>query len=176
MYRLTLSWTINFNDTKRMNEIISTPLVYLIGGLVIILLIASWISQTYRDLLLILAVVVSIPAPFLIQSLHANLVELTPTPPVFTQVSVGANYSDNPKPKYPSVARSQGWQGKVILKVLVSAKGDSEQVTVAQSSGHDVLDQAAVDAVKAWHFVPVKRGETTVASTEHVPINFILHN
>lgn len=154
-----------------MNEIISTPLVYIIGGLVIILLIASWISHAYRDLLLILAVVVSIPAPFLIQSLHTNLVELTPTPPVFTQVSVGANYSDNPKPKYPSVARNQGWQGNVILKVLVSANGDSEQVTVAQSSGHDILDQAAVDAVKVWHFASAKWGGTV-----NIPINFKLDN
>jgi protein TonB len=160
-----------------MNEIISTPLVYIVWGLVIILLIASWISRTHRDLLLILALVVSIPAPFLTQSLHANRVEPSPTPvKAATQVAIGANDSDNPKPKYPSVARTQGWQGNVILKVLVSANGNSEQVTVVQSSGHDLLDQAAVDAVKQWRFVPAKRGDTAIARTENVPINFKLDN
>jgi protein TonB len=160
-----------------MNELIATPLVYIVWGLVIILLIASWLSHTHRDLLLVLAVVLSVPAPFLTQSLHANRVESSPTPvKTSTQATIGANDSDNPKPKYPNVARTQGWQGNVILKVLVSAKGNSEQVTVLQSSGHDLLDQAAVDAVKQWRFVPAKRGGTAIASTENVPINFKLDN
>jgi TonB family protein len=214
MYRLTLSWTISFNDTKRMNEIIATPLVYIVWGLMIILLIASWISRTHRDLLLILALVVSIPAPFLTQSLHVGLVEPTPTPPpvslrikpqptqnivesspmpvaglptvattpvikskqTFTQAAVGLNYGYNPKPKYPSVARSQGWEGKVVLRVIVSDKGHSEQVTVVQSSGHNVLDDAAIAAVEGWRFVPAKRGDTAIASTVNIPINFKLDN
>lgn len=134
------------------------------------LLIASWISRTYRDLLLILALVALIPAPFLTQSLQVNRVESLPTPIIKT-ATVAANYSDNPKPKYPSIARTQGWEGKVILKVLVSAKGDSEQVTVVQSSGHDILDQAAVDAVKEWRFASAKWGGTV-----NVPMNFKLDN
>jgi periplasmic protein TonB len=93
-----------------------------------------------------------------------------------TQASVGANYASNPKPKYPSVARSRGWEGKVILRVRVSADGDSEGVTVVQSSGHDVLDEAAVNAVEGWRFTPAKRGDTAVASTVNVPINFKLDN
>lgn len=91
----------------------------------------------------------------------------------FTPAS-GANYGYNPKPKYPSIARSRGWEGKVVLNVRVSASGNVEGVSVSSSSGHDVLDDAAVAAVEGWRFVPAKRGDTAVASTVHVPINFKL--
>jgi protein TonB len=103
-------------------------------------------------------------------------VKAAPAPSTFTQASVGANYGYNPKPKYPSVARSRGWEGKVILQVHVSADGEAEQVSVSQSSGHDILDEAAVSAVEGWRFVPAKRGDTAVASTVNVPINFKLDN
>jgi protein TonB len=94
----------------------------------------------------------------------------------FTPATQGANYGYNPKPKYPSIARSRGWTGKVVLSVRVSASGESEGVSVSQSSGHDVLDDAAVAAVEGWRFVPAKRGDTAVASTVQVPINFKLDN
>jgi protein TonB len=95
----------------------------------------------------------------------------------FTQAETGIvsyGYGYNPKPKYPNIARSSGWEGKVVLQVRVSTSGKSEQITVSQSSGHEVLDQAAVDAVKEWHFVPAKRGDTAVSGTVSVPINFKL--
>jgi protein TonB len=38
------------------------------------------------------------------------------------------------------------------------------------------LDEAAVSAVEGWRFVPAKRGDTPVASTVMVPINFKLDN
>lgn len=97
-----------------------------------------------------------------------------PQPAKETQAQ--ADYGYNPKPKYPSVARSRGWTGKVILQVRVSADGEAEQVTVAQSSGHDILDDAAVSAVEGWRFKPAKRGDTAVSSTVRVPINFQLDN
>lgn len=99
-----------------------------------------------------------------------------PAKETFTQARADAGYGYNPKPKYPSVARSRGWTGKVILQVRVSADGEAEQVTVAQSSGHEILDEAAVSAVENWRFTPAKRGDTAVASTVRVPMNFQLDN
>lgn len=66
------------------------------------------------------------------------------------------------------------WEGKVVLKVRVLADGTVAAVTVATSSGHEVLDEAALEAVRAWHFVPAKQGGKTVESTVNVPINFNL--
>lgn len=96
--------------------------------------------------------------------------------PVFTEANFRANYAHNPKPNYPAIARSRGWQGKVLLRVKVSAQGLSDDVTVEQSSGHEILDEAAIEAVKKWRFIPAKRGETPVASSVIVPIDFKLRN
>lgn len=115
-------------------------------------------------------------APTPAKAAPAKAAPPAPAKESFTQAQVGANYGYNPKPKYPSVARSRGWEGKVILRVQVSADGDSEGVTVVQSSGHDILDEAAVDAVEGWRFVPAKRGDNAVSSTVNVPINFKLDN
>lgn len=92
----------------------------------------------------------------------------------FTEANFRANYAHNPKPDYPAIAKSRGWQGKVMLRVQVSAQGLSEAVSVETSSGHDMLDESAVEAVKQWKFIPAKRGETAVASSVLVPIIFTL--
>lgn len=94
----------------------------------------------------------------------------------FTEASFSANYAHNPKPEYPAAARSRGWQGRVLLRVEVSEEGLSQTVAVQQSSGHDMLDESAMDAVKQWRFIPAKRGEIAVASSVLVPIIFTLRN
>lgn len=94
----------------------------------------------------------------------------------YSEASFNANYGFNPKPKYPALARSRGWQGKVLLRVRVTADGLSEAVTVHRSSGHEVLDESAVAAVEKWRFIPAKRGNTAVACTVIVPIIFNLNN
>jgi protein TonB len=94
----------------------------------------------------------------------------------YSEASFNANYGTNPKPKYPAIARSRGWQGKVLLRVSVSAEGLSEAVTVHRSSGHDELDESAVTAVEKWRFIPAKQGNTAVACTVIVPIIFTLNN
>lgn len=94
----------------------------------------------------------------------------------FTEANFNANYGSNPKPKYPGIAVSRGWEGTVRLLVKVSAEGDSEEVTVQHSSGYEVLDEAAIEAVERWKFIPAKRGDTAVSSSVVVPINFVLSN
>jgi protein TonB len=101
-----------------------------------------------------------------------------PAPPKaapFTEANYRANYQSNPKPEYPRLAKSRGWQGKVLLRVQVTADGRSASVQVQQSSGHKQLDEAAVEAVENWTFLPAKRGATPVASTVTVPIQFKLN-
>lgn len=50
--------------------------------------------------------------------------------------------------RYPNSARMNGQEGKVILKAVIRADGQLAAVTVQQSSGHSVLDTAAMEAVK----------------------------
>jgi TonB family protein len=58
----------------------------------------------------------------------------------------------NPPPDYPPVARRRGWQGTVVLALEVDAAGAVVRVEVRRSSGHAVLDAAAVAAVRDWRF------------------------
>ena len=81
---------------------------------------------------------------------------------------------DNPPPVYPRLARQRGWEGLVSLKVRVSAGGEVEEVWVESTSGHGVLDQAALTAVKGWRFQPAREGVQAVAGVARVPIEFRL--
>lgn len=94
----------------------------------------------------------------------------------FTEANYRANYKSNPKPEYPRLAKSRGWQGKVLLRVQVTADGRSAAVSVQQGSGHELLDEAAIEAVRRWTFIPAKRGDTPVASAVTVPIQFKLND
>jgi len=85
-----------------------------------------------------------------------------------------AAYLKNPVPSYPMVARRMGWQGKVVLNVEVLANGLPGQIKLHQSSGHDVLDNAAIKAVSGWRFVAARQSGQAVAKWFLVPIPFIL--
>ncbi len=82
--------------------------------------------------------------------------------------------ADNPAPSYPPAARLRGQYGRVVLRVEVSPSGNAGAVQVAESSGYDVLDRAAADAVKQWRFIPARRNGSAVAAMVHVPVRFAL--
>jgi len=50
--------------------------------------------------------------------------------------------------RYPSSARLNGQEGKVILKAVIRADGHLAEVSIQKSSGHQILDAAAIEAVK----------------------------
>lgn len=85
-----------------------------------------------------------------------------------------AAYLNNPQPGYPLAARRMGWQGKVVLEVEVLADGTPGEVAVQQSSGREVLDDAALRAVRGWRFVPARIGGLSVTRRFLVPIAFNL--
>jgi protein TonB len=58
----------------------------------------------------------------------------------------------SPQPEYPRVARRLGLEGEVLLHVLMASNGIPEDVVVVSSSGHRVLDKAAVSAIRSWRF------------------------
>lgn len=91
------------------------------------------------------------------------------TPPSFN-----AAYLRNPAPRYPASARRAGTQGTVTLRVQVTREGLAARVEVEKSSGSPHLDAAALEAVKAWRFVPARQGAEPVESRVLVPIVFRL--
>lgn len=64
------------------------------------------------------------------------------------------NFLRNPKPQYPPLARRRGWEGTVLVGVRVTTDGRAGEVWVKQSSGHTVLDEAAVNAALDYDYIP----------------------
>lgn len=85
-----------------------------------------------------------------------------------------AAYLNNPKPSYPSLANRMGWQGTVVVNVEVLATGLAGQLSVQRSSGHDVLDDAALQAIRHWRFVPARHNGQLVTQHFLIPIPFVL--
>jgi protein TonB len=73
-------------------------------------------------------------------------------------------------PTYPS--RARGAAGTVRLRIAVGADGLVEGITVAASSGHVVLDEAALAAVRFWRFEPARAGGEAVAAAVLQPVTF----
>jgi protein TonB len=59
---------------------------------------------------------------------------------------------ENPPPDYPWHARRRGLEGTVAIAVSVDAAGMVEEAAVRRSSGHPILDAAALGAVRGWRF------------------------
>jgi len=83
-----------------------------------------------------------------------------------------ANYLNNPAPYYPQSAKRKGIQGKVLLNVVVKIDGTPHTVQVSRSSGSSALDEAALEAVKQWKFIPARRSGEFVQATVIVPVEF----
>jgi len=61
-------------------------------------------------------------------------------------------YRQNPPPDSPPLARRRGQEGTVQLDVLVNSRGGVNAVRLAKTSGHDLLDRAAMAGVQTWLF------------------------
>ena len=83
-------------------------------------------------------------------------------------------YKENPRPEYPRLARRRGYQGTVMLDVLVDQDGRVSDLKIAESSGYSILDKKAVSSVKKWIFQPGKKGDHNIAMWVKVPIRFEL--
>jgi protein TonB len=85
-----------------------------------------------------------------------------------------AAYLNNPEPKYPPMSRRLGEEGKVLLRVRVTAEGLAAAVELEKSSNFERLDEAAKQAVARWRFVPARRGDEAIEASVIVPIVFRL--
>ena len=98
-----------------------------------------------------------------------------PPSPASSTVLARPNASQNSAPIYPDIARKKGWAGTLILQAKISAQGTVESLKILQSTGHDVLDQSAITAVRQWHFHPQKVNGTSTPVTVELPVKFSLN-
>lgn len=95
--------------------------------------------------------------------------------PVFDPDPPAWQLAPRPPPRYPPAAAAQALQGRVWVSMLVDAQGQVVAAILRRSSGHDVLDQAAIAEVRAWRFTAgtTHRPPGTL-SLMVVPVNYIL--
>jgi periplasmic protein TonB len=118
------------------------------------------------------------PAPYVpTVAVAAVAAPAPPSPPAAAKIvlpSSDADYLSNPKPPYPPMSKRLSEQGKVIVRVLISAEGQPLKAELRQSSGFERLDQSALATVMKWRYVPGKRDGVAEAMSFNVPITFQL--
>lgn len=95
------------------------------------------------------------------------------TGPAGTTIAM-PRYFDNKRPAYPLAARRNGYEGTIVLSAQVLSSGDVGELRIKKSSGYEVLDQSALEAVRQWRFEPGKRMGQPVTTWVEVPIRFVL--
>jgi periplasmic protein TonB len=75
---------------------------------------------------------------------------------------------------YPPRAIELNQQGEVIVRVRLDPEGTAVEIVVHRPSGYQMLDRAAVAAVKSWHFLPAVRDGRPVAAWVEIPVRFHL--
>jgi protein TonB len=81
---------------------------------------------------------------------------------------------DKRLPVYPAIARASGTQGTVVLAASISRTGTIENLRVI--SGSQMLQQAAIDAVKMWRYRPYLLSGEPVEVETTINVVFTLHD
>jgi len=72
---------------------------------------------------------------------------------------------------YPPIARRMGWEGKVLVSFVLEPNGNIRDLKVLKSSGYEVLDKEALDAIRrSYRDFP----KPPVSVVVKLPINFKL--
>ena len=92
--------------------------------------------------------------------------------PAQAATSVGVLRSVHPI--YPRIAKRSGWEGTVLVRVTVEATGRVSKAVVSRSSGHKVLDDVAIKAIRRWAFRAARDGNIPIRSVVVIPLKFSL--
>jgi protein TonB len=104
---------------------------------------------------------------------------ITGDPPVARGVdrALAGIIATHTAPPYPPIARRLGVEGRVMLRLTVSAEGKVSAAEVVTSSGRDDLDQAALQWIKAhWTYRPAMSNGVPTAGQTLATIVFSLVN
>ena len=79
------------------------------------------------------------------------------------------------EPSYPETLRQQRIEGRVAVRMLVLEDGSVGDANVVSSSGYGEMDEAALDAVRQWQFVPARQeGGSAVRCRTTLSVSFRL--
>jgi TonB family protein len=83
---------------------------------------------------------------------------------------------DVPLPTYPVSERRDRAEGWVIVNFMIDRQGKPYELSVADSTGNHVLEQAALEQVQKWRFEPATLNGKPVDAGDHVKMEFVLTN
>ncbi|OEE75308.1 ferric siderophore ABC transporter substrate-binding protein [Enterovibrio norvegicus FF-162] len=78
------------------------------------------------------------------------------------------------QPAYPRMAMRKGMQGNVLIEVWLDEGGKQIKQALVKSSGFDLLDSAAMSAVKKWRFQSHTVNGVALAHRVRIPVRFNL--
>jgi protein TonB len=110
------------------------------------------------------------------QAVPERQASLEPPPaPTITMIPARAIARTHTIPEYPPLSRRLGEQGTLRLNVVIAADGTVAEAKIETSSGHQRLDEAAVQWVKAhWRYEPAMQGTKPMASSAVAVVTFKL--
>lgn len=76
------------------------------------------------------------------------------------------------QPIYPPLARQARVQGSVVLRAVIDRDGRIENLQLI--SGHPLLVQAAIDAVRQWRYRPYLLNQQPIEVETQITVNFML--
>jgi protein TonB len=92
-------------------------------------------------------------------------------PPRISHVMEG-NLIRRVQPEYPALAKQARIQGTVVLRAVINREGTIQDLQVV--SGHPLLVQAAINAVRQWRYRPFYLNDQPVEVETQVTVNFTL--
>lgn len=78
------------------------------------------------------------------------------------------------RPTYPFEAIQRGLEGRVLLRISIDPDGTVREVVVLESSGHVILDQAALTFARSMSLEPATVDGVPVTSDVLLPVSFKL--
>lgn len=97
-----------------------------------------------------------------------------PPPPLATEPDGGGDSPPRPlrqsRPEYPLEAFAKKIEGTVLVEILIDNQGRVARGRILQSVPG--LDEAALECLYKWTFVPARKGGQAVATIAHIPITF----
>jgi len=82
---------------------------------------------------------------------------------------------DRVQPKYPTSARSNGEQGRVVFYAVIESDGTLSHLTIIQRATPS-LESAAAEAIRQWHYKPAACGSTPIRVETSIPVDFWLQH
>lgn len=78
-------------------------------------------------------------------------------------------------PRYPRIAQRKGIEGTALYEIWLNENGKQIKQELITSSGAQVLDEAALSAIRDWQFSPQLIDGQAIAHRVQIPVRFSLN-